>query len=53
MLLTKWRGIMQAIIVVSLFGQMANMKQLCGLARLRGMYIVEDAAQSFGATQVT
>ena len=51
--LNEYIGFPQAIIVVALFGQMANMKQLCGLARLRGLYVVEDAAQSFGASQVS
>eukprot|EP00958_Prasinococcus_capsulatus_P003271 scaffold302_cov397-Prasinococcus_capsulatus_cf.AAC.19 len=41
----------KAIITVSLFGQMPDMKPICTLARLRGLYLLEDGAQSFGACQ--
>jgi dTDP-4-amino-4,6-dideoxygalactose transaminase len=39
----------KAIIPVHLFGQCAEMDALLAIARSRGLYLVEDAAQSLGA----
>jgi dTDP-4-amino-4,6-dideoxygalactose transaminase len=39
-----------AIIVVHLYGQVANMDALCGLAQRRDVALIEDAAQAHGAT---
>lgn len=41
---------MKAIKAVSLFGQCADMAPLGALAEARGLAVVEDAAQSLGAT---
>lgn len=41
----------KGIIPVSLFGQCADMRSLNELARSNHLWIFEDAAQSFGATQ--
>lgn len=41
----------RAIVVVHLYGQMADMSGLMRLAREHGLYVVEDAAQSLGARQ--
>ncbi len=38
------------IVPVHLFGQMANMRALSGLADRHGLWVVEDAAQAVGAT---
>jgi UDP-2-acetamido-2-deoxy-ribo-hexuluronate aminotransferase len=40
----------KAIVPVHLFGQCANMKELMSLARSFGVDVIEDAAQSLGAT---
>jgi UDP-2-acetamido-2-deoxy-ribo-hexuluronate aminotransferase len=40
----------RGIIVVDLFGQCADYKPLVALARSRGLFVIEDGAQSFGAT---
>jgi dTDP-4-amino-4,6-dideoxygalactose transaminase len=40
-----------AVVPVHLYGQLAPMKGLAGAAREQGIAIVEDAAQSHGATQ--
>ena len=40
----------RAIIAVSLYGQPADFQQLRALAEPRGIWLVEDAAQSYGAT---
>ena len=40
----------KAIIPVHLFGQMAPMDPLMALAREHGLYVIEDAAQAFGAS---
>jgi UDP-2-acetamido-2-deoxy-ribo-hexuluronate aminotransferase len=41
----------RAIIAVSLFGQMPDYARINELASSRGIAVIEDAAQSFGATQ--
>lgn len=41
----------RAVIPVSLFGQCADMKAINTLANRHGFAVVEDAAQSFGASQ--
>jgi UDP-2-acetamido-2-deoxy-ribo-hexuluronate aminotransferase len=41
----------RAIIAVSLFGQMPDYARINQLASGRGITVIEDAAQSFGATQ--
>ncbi len=39
----------KAILVVHLYGQAANMKPIVKIARSRGLYLLEDCAQSHGA----
>jgi UDP-2-acetamido-2-deoxy-ribo-hexuluronate aminotransferase len=39
----------RAIMPVSLYGQTADMARLSGIAARRGLAVIEDAAQSFGA----
>jgi UDP-2-acetamido-2-deoxy-ribo-hexuluronate aminotransferase len=41
----------KAILPVSLFGQMPDMARLNALAARHGLTVIEDAAQSFGASQ--
>ena len=41
----------KAVIPVSLFGQMADMKTINTIAKKHGIAVIEDAAQSFGAAQ--
>lgn len=41
----------KAVVVVHLYGQMANMPEIMELARERGLYVIEDAAQSLGSRQ--
>lgn len=41
----------KAIIPVSLFGQCADYKAINRIAKRHGLYVIEDAAQSFGASQ--
>jgi len=41
----------RAVIVVHLFGQMADMRPLVALAESKGLTLIEDAAQAIGATQ--
>lgn len=40
----------KAIMPVSLFGQMANFKEIGAIAERHGLPVIEDGAQSFGAT---
>jgi UDP-2-acetamido-2-deoxy-ribo-hexuluronate aminotransferase len=41
----------KAIMPVSLFGQLPDMEEICRIAAERSIPVLEDAAQSFGATQ--
>jgi dTDP-4-amino-4,6-dideoxygalactose transaminase len=41
----------KGIIAVDLFGQTADYKPINDIARNKGMFVIEDAAQSFGAEQ--
>ncbi len=41
----------KAIIPVSLFGQMCNMEAINAIAERHGLAVIEDAAQSFGASR--
>ncbi len=40
----------KAIQPVGLFGQTADMKSICDIAKKNNLYVLEDAAQSFGGT---
>ncbi len=40
----------KAIMPVHLFGQMAEMEAIMGVAEEHGLYVIEDAAQSIGST---
>ena len=46
-----WSGRTRGVIPVHLFGQMAPMGEILELARERGAFVVEDAAQSIDASQ--
>ena len=41
----------KAIIPVHLYGKMVDMKKLSALAKANNLYLIEDAAQAFGACQ--
>lgn len=41
----------KAIMPVSLFGQMPDYEKINAIAERHGLFVIEDAAQSFGATQ--
>lgn len=41
----------KAVIPVHLYGQVANMPQILGIARARGLKIIEDACQAHGAVR--
>ena len=41
----------KAIMPVSLFGQMPDYDRINAIAERHGLTVIEDAAQSFGATQ--
>jgi len=47
-----WTDRTRAVIPVHLFGQMAPMEPIMMLARARGVTVIEDFAQAFGASQV-
>ena len=47
-----WSERTRVVVPVHLFGQMAPMAELNALARDRGAFVLEDAAQAIGATQV-
>ncbi len=49
--LSKFEGNAKAIIVTHLYGQMADMAAISSWAKDRGIFIIEDCAQSFGAVQ--
>ncbi len=49
--LSRFTGNAKAIIVTHLYGQMADMAAISSWAKNRGMFIIEDCAQSFGAVQ--
>ena len=43
----------RAVIVVHLYGRMASMDDIVALCRSRGLVLIEDAAQAFGAARVS
>ncbi len=42
----------RAIVAVDIFGQPAEYEKICDIARIHGIPVVEDAAQSFGSTRL-
>jgi dTDP-4-amino-4,6-dideoxygalactose transaminase len=47
-----WSERTRAVVLVHLFGQMARTPEVIELARSRGAIVIEDVAQSLGATQL-
>ena len=45
----KTRGVIKVLMPVHLFGQIADMDPIIGLARHHGLKVIEDAAQAIGA----
>ncbi|MDD4952927.1 MAG: DegT/DnrJ/EryC1/StrS family aminotransferase, partial [Desulfovibrionaceae bacterium] len=44
-------GRVDGVVAVHLYGQMAELEEIYGQARKRGLFVIEDAAQALGATR--